>query len=69
LEEGAKKEGKLTHYSSGQQAIAPVNEAFEKKYPFIKVTTWRAGSTQQSAIFDNAPYLGGTTLLPAWPEQ
>jgi len=47
LEEGAKKEGKLTHYTSGQQSVSPVNEAFEKKYPFIKVTTWRAGSTQQ----------------------
>ena len=41
LEEGAKKEGKLTFYTSGAEAIRPVIEAFEKKYPFIKVETWR----------------------------
>lgn len=46
LEEGAKKEGKLTFYTSGilKQAVNPVVAAFEKKYPFIKVEVWRASS-------------------------
>ena len=45
LEEGAKKEGKLTIYtfSSNIQYIA---KAFEKKYPFIKVEVWRGSSNQ-----------------------
>jgi len=44
LEEGAKKEGKLTFYTAGvlKQAVQPVINAFEKKYPFIKVEVWRA---------------------------
>ena len=43
LEAGAKKEGKLTFYTSGilKQAVRPVVNAFEKKYPFIKVNIWR----------------------------
>lgn len=44
LEEGAKKEGKLLVYTTGTQAVTPVNEAFQKKYPFIKVETWRTSS-------------------------
>src|SRR3989304_2771841 len=36
LEEGAKKEGKLSFYTTGTQAKHLVN-AFEKKYPYIKV--------------------------------
>jgi len=46
LEEGAKKEGKLTFYTSGilTQAVRPVVDAFEKKYPFIKVEIWRAST-------------------------
>ncbi|NWG76524.1 MAG: extracellular solute-binding protein [Rubrivivax sp.] len=46
LEEGAKKEGRLTFYTSGilKQAVRPVVDAFQKKYPFIKVEIWRAGS-------------------------
>jgi len=48
LEEGARKEGKLTFYTSGilTQAVRPVVDAFEKKYPFIKVSIWRATSQQ-----------------------
>jgi iron(III) transport system substrate-binding protein len=48
LEEGAKKEGKLTFYTSGilKQAVNPVVEAFQKKYPFIKVDIWRASSME-----------------------
>jgi len=44
LEEGARKEGKVTLYTSGTQAVNPVTEAFEKKYSFIKVDSWRASS-------------------------
>src|SRR3989304_6666169 len=46
LEEGAKKEGKLVFYTVGivNQAVRPVIDAFQKKYPFIKVDIWRAGS-------------------------
>ncbi len=48
LEEGAKKEGKLTFYTSGilKQAVNPVVESFKKKYPYIKVDIWRASSME-----------------------
>lgn len=46
LEEGARKEGKLLFYSTGAPAaIRPVVDAFQKKYPFIKVEFWRASSS------------------------
>ncbi len=45
LEEGAKKEGKLTLYTTGTQAQYIV-KAFEKKYPFVKVEVWRAGTRE-----------------------
>ncbi len=45
LEEGAKKEGKLTFYTTGTQAKAIVS-AFQKKYPYIKVEIWRAGTEE-----------------------
>ena len=46
LEEGAKKEGKLVWYTPliVNQAVRPLKEAFEKKYPFIKVDFHRANS-------------------------
>jgi len=46
LEEGAKKEGKLVFYTVGivNQAVRPVIDAFQKKYPYLKVEIWRAGS-------------------------
>jgi len=46
LEQGAKKEGKLTFYTSGifEQSVQPVVEAFQKKYPFVKLDLWRAGT-------------------------
>ncbi|MFC1817200.1 ABC transporter substrate-binding protein, partial [Thermodesulfobacteriota bacterium] len=46
LEEGAKKEGKLTLYTMGilKQAVRPNVAAFEKKYPFIKVKIFRTSS-------------------------
>ncbi len=46
LEEGAKKEGALTFYTSGimQNSVRPILAAFQKKYPYIKIETWRAGT-------------------------
>ena len=46
LEEGAKKEGKVVWYTPliVNQAVRPLKEAFEKKYPFIKVDFHRANS-------------------------
>lgn len=43
---GAKQEGAVVFYSGMivNQALRPVAEAFEKKYPFIKMTFWRADS-------------------------
>ena len=48
LEAGAKKEGKLTFYTTGilTQTVRPIVKAFEKKYPFIKVDIWRGGTRQ-----------------------
>ncbi|MFC1815156.1 ABC transporter substrate-binding protein [Thermodesulfobacteriota bacterium] len=43
LEEGAKKEGKLAFYTTGTQAKY-IAKAFQKKYPYIKVEIWRAGT-------------------------
>ncbi len=45
LEEGAKKEGTLTFYSSSTVAVLNAAvAAFQKKYPFIKVDIWSASS-------------------------
>ena len=46
LEAGAKKEGKLVWYTPliVNQAVRPLKEAFEKKYPFISVDFHRANS-------------------------
>ena len=46
LLDGAKREGKLTLYSAMivNQALRPISEAFQKKYPFIKMSYWRADS-------------------------
>ncbi len=47
LIEGARGEGELVFYSAMivNQALRPVSEAFMKKYPFIKLTYWRAESS------------------------
>jgi ABC-type Fe3+ transport system substrate-binding protein len=44
LIEGAKKEGAVVFYSGVivNQALRPIAEGFMKKYPFIKMTYWRA---------------------------
>ncbi|MFC1816907.1 hypothetical protein ACFL0M_13460 [Thermodesulfobacteriota bacterium] len=43
LEEGAKHEGKLTIYTT-HIANRPFVNAFQKKYPYIKVHVWRAST-------------------------
>ena len=44
LIEGAKKEGEIVWYTSmALDQSKPVADAFEKKYPFIKVTLFRSG--------------------------
>ena len=47
LVEGAKKDGQLTLYTSNSVVAGPVSQAFEKKYPFIKVLAWQAESPVQ----------------------
>jgi ABC-type Fe3+ transport system substrate-binding protein len=44
LVDGAKKEGQLVIYSTliVNQALRPIVEAFQKAYPFLKTTYWRA---------------------------
>ena len=46
LIEGAKKEGQVIIYSAliVNQAMRPIADHFGKKYPFIKLTYWRADS-------------------------
>ena len=46
LLEGARKEGKITWYTSLiiDQVVRPVKEAFEKKYPFIQIEPFRGNS-------------------------
>lgn len=47
LEEGARKEGEVVWYCSLTEntVLRPLAQAFQKKYPFVKVTYWRGGST------------------------
>lgn len=63
LEEGAKKEGALLFYTTGilKQAVRPVVDAFQKKYPYIKVDIWR-GETNNlvSRVFEE--YKAGRSL-------
>lgn len=46
LEEGAKQERALTFYTSGTESQRIV-DAFEKKYPFIRVERWRSSIAEQ----------------------
>ncbi|MFC1817439.1 ABC transporter substrate-binding protein [Thermodesulfobacteriota bacterium] len=48
LEGGARKEGKLTMYTTGilKQTVRPKVKAFQKKYPYIKVEIWRASTSK-----------------------
>src|ERR1051325_4664830 len=46
LLEGAKKEGKISWYTTliVDQVVRPVKEAFEKEYPFIQIEFFRGNS-------------------------
>jgi ABC-type Fe3+ transport system substrate-binding protein len=46
LVEGAKREGQVVIYAAliQNQAMRPLADGFGKKYPFIRLTTWRADS-------------------------
>ena len=47
LEDGAKKEGKVTFYSAmvADQLLRPLTTAFMKKYPYIKAEYWQANGS------------------------
>lgn len=53
LIDGATKEGLVVFYSAMivNQALRPIADAFQKKYPFIKVTYWRADDEDMFAKF------------------
>ena len=64
LEEGARKEGKLTLYTVGilTQTVRPKVAAFEKKYPYIKVEIWRASNDELFArVFEE--YMAGRHVV------
>lgn len=46
LIEGARKEGQVAIYSAMivNQALRPIADSFSRKYPFVKLTYWRADS-------------------------
>ena len=46
LVEGAKKEGKVTWYTTliVDQVVRPIKEAFEKEYPFVQLEYYRGNS-------------------------
>ena len=48
LEDGARKEGRVTIYSGMivEQALRPMIDSFMKKYPYIKAEFWRADSSK-----------------------
>ena len=48
LVEGARKEGKVSWYTTliVDQVVRPVKEAFEKEYPFVQVEFFRGNSEQ-----------------------
>ena len=67
LEDGARKEGKLTIYSTliVNQALQPLAEEFGRKYPFIKVDYFRADAVkmvQKVLAEQRANALGGDVM-------
>jgi iron(III) transport system substrate-binding protein len=46
LVDGARKEGQVVIYGAliQNQAMRPIADGFSRKYPFIRITTWRADS-------------------------
>jgi ABC-type Fe3+ transport system substrate-binding protein len=75
LEEGAKKEGALTWYTSliVNQAVRPLVDGFNQKYPYIKVDYYRADSTDLIQRISNeyqarryeVDIIDGTSTAPA----
>jgi iron(III) transport system substrate-binding protein len=75
LEDGARKEGTVVWYCSLAEntVLRPLAQAFEKKYPFVKVDYWRGGSTQiiqkmTAELLARAPVVDvveGSSLAPA----
>jgi len=63
LEGGARKEGRITLYTTGiPQTLRPKVTAFEKKYPYIKVEVWRAGTNELvPKVFEE--YLAGRHVV------
>src|SRR6266699_3052777 len=51
LIEGARKEGQVVIYAAliVNQAMRPIAEKFQKKYPFVKLSYWRADSEDITA--------------------
>ena len=51
LVEGARKEGKVSWYTTliVDQVVRPVKEAFEKEYPFVQVEYFRGNSSAACA--------------------
>lgn len=51
LVEGARREGQVVIYSAMivNQALRPIAEKFGRKYPFVKLTYWRADSEDVAA--------------------
>jgi ABC-type Fe3+ transport system substrate-binding protein len=45
---GARREGQVTYYSAMivNQALRPLTAAFQKKYPFLKMSYWRGDSEE-----------------------
>ena len=62
LIEGAKKEGKISWYTSliVDQVVRPVKEAFEKEYPFLQVEFFR-GNSERLVQKMFAEYQGNAT--------
>ena len=46
--DGARKEGQVVLYSAAivNQALRPLTDAFNKKYPFVRMTFWRGDSEE-----------------------
>ena len=75
LEEGARREGALTWYTSliVNQAVRPLVDGFNQKYPYIKVDYYRADSTDLIQRISNeyqarryeVDVIDGTSTAPA----
>jgi len=64
LEDGAKREGTLTIYTTGTQ-IAPLVDRFRQKYPFVRVQMLRASSVEVATKVTQE-YAAGVFLVDAF---